>query len=55
LINSLLIPEEKSYILGQMIFVSPRQQAVVVRFGLDDGGVDWFGVAQSILEKIPGE
>ena len=38
--------------LGQWIFVSPIDSLVIVRFGLDDGGVDsWVEVFQTISAK----
>ena len=39
--------------LGQRIYVSPPNKAVVVRFGISDEGVDsWEDVLASIVEKI---
>jgi hypothetical protein len=39
--------------LGQRIYVSPPNNAVVVRFGISDEGVDsWEDVLASILEKV---
>jgi CubicO group peptidase (beta-lactamase class C family) len=38
--------------LGQWIYVSPHENTVIVRFGLDDGGVDsWADVFRSLVEK----
>ncbi len=39
--------------LGQWIYVSPREKVVIVRFGMDDGGVDsWADVFQSLIAKV---
>jgi CubicO group peptidase (beta-lactamase class C family) len=38
---------------GQYIFVAPRENMVIVRFGIDEGGVDdWMGVFQGITAKV---
>lgn len=38
--------------LGQWIYVSPGENMVIVRFGLDNGGVDsWADVFRSLVEK----
>lgn len=40
--------------LGQWIFVSPQAKAIIVRFGLDEGGVDsWADVMQSLAASLP--
>jgi len=39
--------------LGQWIYVSPQDRVIIVRFGLDDGGVDsWVDVFQSVIAKV---
>jgi CubicO group peptidase (beta-lactamase class C family) len=39
--------------LGQLIYVAPREHMVVVRFGLEDGGVDWWDdVARSVIDQV---
>jgi len=38
---------------GQWIYVSPQERLIIVRFGLDDGGVDsWVDVFRSVGEQI---
>jgi CubicO group peptidase (beta-lactamase class C family) len=38
---------------GQFIFVAPRENMIIVRFGIDDGGVDdWMGVFQDITAQV---
>jgi CubicO group peptidase (beta-lactamase class C family) len=38
---------------GQWIYVAPQEKVVIVRFGLDDGGVDsWADVFQSVIAKV---
>lgn len=39
--------------LGQRICISPQEQVIIVRFGLDEGGVDsWADVFQSLAAKV---
>ncbi|HSB66546.1 MAG TPA: serine hydrolase [Anaerolineales bacterium] len=39
--------------LGQFIFVAPQENMVIVRFGIDEGGVDdWMGVFQTIAAQV---
>ncbi len=39
--------------LGQFIFVAPQENMVIVRFGIDEGGVDdWMGVFQTITAQV---
>ena len=39
--------------LGQFIFVAPQENTVIVRFGIDHGGVDdWMGVFQDITAQV---
>jgi CubicO group peptidase (beta-lactamase class C family) len=38
--------------LGQRIAVFPRDGVVIVRFGLDDGGVDWDEVIRGLAAKV---
>jgi CubicO group peptidase (beta-lactamase class C family) len=40
--------------LGQRIYISPQDRAVVVRFGISDEGVDaWEEVLASVIAKVP--
>jgi CubicO group peptidase (beta-lactamase class C family) len=40
--------------LGQHIYVSPQNKAVIVRFGISDQGVDaWEEVLASVIAKVP--
>ena len=41
--------------LGQRIYISPQEKMIIVRFGLDEGGVDWADIFQSIMAKISGK
>lgn len=39
---------------GQRIYVSPPHNAVAVRFGISEGGVDaWEEVLASVIAKVP--
>lgn len=38
--------------LGQRIYVSPQENMIVVRFGLDEGGVIWEDVFQTIIADV---
>jgi CubicO group peptidase (beta-lactamase class C family) len=39
--------------LGQFIYVAPQDNMVIVRFGIDEGGVDdWMSVFQEIVAKV---
>jgi CubicO group peptidase (beta-lactamase class C family) len=40
--------------LGQRIYISPQRQAVAVRFGISDEGVDaWEDVLASVIANLP--
>jgi CubicO group peptidase (beta-lactamase class C family) len=39
--------------LGQFIFVAPQESMIIVRFGIDEGGVDdWMSVFQTITAQV---
>ena len=39
--------------LGQFIFVAPQENMIIVRFGMDEGGVDdWMSVFQDIAARV---
>ncbi len=39
--------------LGQFVFVAPQENMIIVRFGVDEGGVDdWMSVFQDITAKV---
>jgi CubicO group peptidase (beta-lactamase class C family) len=41
---------------GQYIFVAPEENMVIVRFGIDEGGVDdWMSVFQGITAKVSAQ
>ena len=41
--------------LGQLIYVAPKERMIVVRFGIDEGGVDWWDqVARGLIDQAAG-
>jgi CubicO group peptidase (beta-lactamase class C family) len=41
---------------GQFIFVAPQENMIIVRFGMDEGGVDdWMSVFQTITANVSGK
>ena len=38
--------------LGQFVFVDPRHDVVVARFGTDDGDVDWPAVFAEVADSV---
>ena len=41
--------------LGQFVFVDPRHDVVVARFGTDDGDVDWPAVFAEVADSVASD